>query len=190
MNPLEWWQNIYGEIAPVGHVLREHFHDNWVRFHSLPKSKRYPDTPEENEEILHRHVEVANYLFQREEVIFIYKSRFHVDGDGETQRSQLVGVDLSTQAVLLRAYPGEIALEDDDVFLVRGLKANWMPAYFSEIVRQVANEEEHLISFVSPDSRNIYCPYDGGMDTFSFSTSPAKIDKRFSQWKSARPDGM
>ena len=36
-----FWRNHYGECPPLGHRLRDAFVDRWVRFHSLPESKRY-----------------------------------------------------------------------------------------------------------------------------------------------------
>lgn len=49
------WQQRWPESRPVGHELRTGEHDRWVRFHSLPQSKRYPDSPSEYATLLDRH---------------------------------------------------------------------------------------------------------------------------------------
>ncbi len=37
------WDRRWRECPPFAHWLRDHYPDRWVRFHSLPESKRYPD---------------------------------------------------------------------------------------------------------------------------------------------------
>jgi hypothetical protein len=54
------WADRWGVTPPVGHMLRGR--DTWVRFHSLPESKRYADTTEESDEILRRHHTLLNEL--------------------------------------------------------------------------------------------------------------------------------
>lgn len=58
---LREWRRITGadtpgadEIFPMGHVMRYRCQSNWTRFHALPRSKRYADTPDEMEIILSR----------------------------------------------------------------------------------------------------------------------------------------
>jgi hypothetical protein len=49
------WQQCSPQCPPVAHSLRSYYHERWVRFHSLPGSKRYVDTAEEYATILDRH---------------------------------------------------------------------------------------------------------------------------------------
>ncbi|WP_456695409.1 DUF3885 domain-containing protein [Aeromicrobium sp. P5_D10] len=41
------WQQRWPGVRPVGHELPNNVPDRWVRFHSLPHSKRYAATPSE-----------------------------------------------------------------------------------------------------------------------------------------------
>lgn len=41
---MEIWTTYFSELAPVGHVLRKALPDRWLRVHSLPQSKRYPES--------------------------------------------------------------------------------------------------------------------------------------------------
>lgn len=70
---LEWWKENYGKYAPLGHVLRFQKAEHWVRIHSLPKSKRYPQTNEEYDILLQRHNEVGDYLFNPNEPCILFK---------------------------------------------------------------------------------------------------------------------
>jgi hypothetical protein len=55
------WQARWPQVVPISHLLKEE-NDRWVRFHSLPGSKRYADTPAEYATILHRHNTVLDEL--------------------------------------------------------------------------------------------------------------------------------
>ena len=58
----QFWRDSYGEFPPVTYRLRYEFFDSrWVRFHSLPESKRYPESDTEMEIVLER----ANILADR-----------------------------------------------------------------------------------------------------------------------------
>jgi hypothetical protein len=45
-----------------------------------------------------------------------------------------------------------------------------------------------MLSFVSPTSRNVMCPYDGGFDLFTHSAEPTAMRKTFAEWVSGRDD--
>lgn len=59
---LDAWKRTFGKFAPLGYVCREKLPSRWLRIHSLPKSKRYPQTEAEYRELLRRHNEVATDL--------------------------------------------------------------------------------------------------------------------------------
>lgn len=73
---------------------------------------------------------------------------------------------------------------------VRTLVSKWKPDFFEAAIRVLADGEEVGVSFVSPSTKNIFCPYDGGMDVFAFSISPEELRSRFAGWLSNRPDGL
>ncbi|WP_435828800.1 DUF3885 domain-containing protein [Saccharopolyspora shandongensis] len=41
------WQRRWPLCPPLAAGLKHAYRDRWVRFHSLPGSKRYPDTADE-----------------------------------------------------------------------------------------------------------------------------------------------
>lgn len=49
------WDRRWPGCRPIGHELRSAIADRWVRFHSLPDTKRYATTPDEHAEVLRRH---------------------------------------------------------------------------------------------------------------------------------------
>jgi hypothetical protein len=58
------WTEHWGEALPISYRLRDQFGDRWVRFHSLPQSKRYPDGELEFEVLLGRHNAVIHELVE------------------------------------------------------------------------------------------------------------------------------
>ncbi|MFC7384137.1 DUF3885 domain-containing protein [Sphaerisporangium rhizosphaerae] len=64
----ERWQANWLDCPPVGHELKRFHGSRWVRFHSLPESKRYADTPAEYEILPRRHNTVLSELFEGQEV--------------------------------------------------------------------------------------------------------------------------
>ena len=59
-----WWQAAFDGCPPIGHRLRARFATRrWIRFHSLPGSKRYATDEAEYAELLHRHDAIATALF-------------------------------------------------------------------------------------------------------------------------------
>jgi hypothetical protein len=59
---LRRWEEHWPDCPPIGYELRCE-RDRWVRFHSLPESKRYPDTEDEWAIVLDRYNTVLDELF-------------------------------------------------------------------------------------------------------------------------------
>lgn len=190
MNPFDWWKSNFGEYVPLGFVLRNQKESNWVRIHSLPNSKRYPESADEYKELLRRHNDIANYLFQQDELCYLFKSDTFFPEIENEETPSLNGIDFMSESAVWAQYPSEIPREDDDLFKVWCAPVFWKPSNFEALVRSVADEELFGISIVSTRSMNVYCPYDGGADILSFSQSVETVRGMFSEWLSARSDGL
>jgi len=189
-DPLAWWRSEFGSIAPVGHALRQYLHSNWTRFHSLPESKRYPESEDEVIELLKRHVRVADELFTSGEPLYVFQSRYPVSRRELKETHSVAGRQLREANLMLQVNPGALATEDDNVLVTRALVTTWRPDFYDRLVREVASEQECLVALAAPGSKNVYCPYDGGMDIFTFSVTPAALEKKFPTWLSQRPDKL
>ncbi|MFJ9372236.1 hypothetical protein [Streptomyces sp. NPDC101455] len=49
------WRERWLSGPPVAHTFRSTYADRWVRFHSLPGSKRYPEYEDGYAIVRHRH---------------------------------------------------------------------------------------------------------------------------------------
>lgn len=189
MSPLDWWVENYGKYTPAGFVLRAQLTDHWVRVHSLPQSKRYPETPIEYETLIQRHDELTKFLFAPGEECVLFKStRFWPEDGLPPEKPILSGFELADEYVTLAQYPEELPIEHDDIYCVGYSLVTWKPAKFSSLVTAVADEETYGVAVVSMSTKNIYCPYDGGADIFVFNRSPEVVRTHFKEWLSSRAD--
>ncbi len=186
IEPLSWWVSEFTEIVPVGHVLRPCLFDNWTRFHSLPESKRYAEDEVEYAEILRRHLAVGNEIFEPGEQIYVFQSRLAKGKKSEKRATFLAGRQLRQKIIKIPSQQPE----NDDQYCVRSLITTWIPDFFNMLNRQLADWIESNVTFVSPRTKNIYCPYDGGMDVFTFSMPPASLEEKFKSWMSTREDRL
>ncbi|MFD9421044.1 hypothetical protein ACFWC9_41325 [Streptomyces goshikiensis] len=67
----ELWQRRWPSCPPVGYKLRDPYRDVWVRFHSLPESKRYADDESDYTVVLERYNTVLDELFAGADVYVI-----------------------------------------------------------------------------------------------------------------------
>jgi hypothetical protein len=67
----EIWQERMGERTPLAHEFVTEHRERWVRFHSLPESKRYASDQAERRTILERHYTVLGELFGDEDVVLM-----------------------------------------------------------------------------------------------------------------------
>jgi hypothetical protein len=72
------WDDGWSETPPLAFLLRSAYPDRWVRFHSLPASKRYAETEAERAEILSRHHAVLDALGPSSR-LFVISTRFASD---------------------------------------------------------------------------------------------------------------
>ena len=188
-DPLAWWQAAFGDVPPRGHLLRPALADRWVRFHSLPQPPRHADSEAEHAEIQARHLAVAASLFDAREPLYVYRSHTLERRLRGKARHRVAGRQLRDAVVRLPAVPSQ-DLDEDDQMNVRALVTTWKPDFFEASVRLLADWEEVGVAFVSPATRNIFCPYDGGMDVFVHSTTPAALRTRFAAWLPTTPSGL
>lgn len=186
-DPLVWWQSEFGDIAPRGHLLRGAVGDRWVRFHSLPDGKRYAETEDEHLELQRRHLAVATALFTAGEPLYVFRAHEAEARLRGKARHQLAGRQFREAVAVL---PNGAQTDDAEHHYVRALVTRWKPDFFEAAIRLLADWREVGVSWVSPATRNILCPYDGGMDVFTFSVAPMELRSRFAAWGSTRSDGL
>lgn len=186
-----YWDNNYPNSLPIGHELKHSFNERWFRIHSLPESKRYAETHEEEEIILERQNEIISDVFGQGQEFYILIGLYTNDLATEQYLDEL-NWDLFEHVVdipLHKVRPDEYE-EDPTFYQVFLSKEVWRTDKHNELLLKLANDEIRA-TFISTQNGRIINPYDGGADIILENTTTMEAFKRrYSNWLSEREDGM
>lgn len=184
-----FWTENFGDALPVASALKSKFQERWFRIHTLPNSKRYPDSEFEYNEILGRHNKVLDDLFLSEERFILVSCGF--SRNAEPVRSPKIK-EIGFQQIFWKT----IRLDDEETreetychFFIDYV--DWKVGLLDSLFRLIANDEISEIMLVSVEGNFVYHPYDGGADLIlkdSFTRDSYK--QKYVHWLSARPDGL
>jgi hypothetical protein len=179
----EGWKRNWPDSDSVGSWPRGH-QDRWVRFHSLPESKRYADSPEEYVEIIRRHRTVLAELsvtVAPEDLVVIARDWGPRDLATGWSKTHLPG-----------AWPWQRHEADDPEF---GFEYLWVctgltDSQLDALLTAAADDQAHVI-LAEPALTWLYCPYDGGADVIlPDKTTRDILRDRHTDWLSALPSGL
>ncbi|MEV0743290.1 hypothetical protein AB0I51_46950 [Streptomyces sp. NPDC050549] len=174
----------------MAHELCAAYSDRWVRFHSLPGSKRYPETEDEYAVVLHRYNTVLDELFEGTDVHVVTVAwSWGPDGPEDPPRRREVHPEGSLWTTL--------AHEDDpdpELHSYTHLYADrrpWRPGTVDAILREVADDVLGGVIIGDSGLTRIHHPYDGGADVIA--TSPEARDRlreSHRDWLPRTPSGL
>jgi hypothetical protein len=185
------WQRCFPDCPPLAHHLRIRFADCWVRFHSLPGSKRYPEAAAEYATILERHNRILGELARPGQLVVLLTTGYSESREPVRPEPQLQALDPGAVPWRTVAMHETDGFPDPSYWHVFASEREWRPGGFDAIIRLIADEVLVNVMMVAPDCRWLLHPYDGGMDVFT--ESPAARDQLkavHSEWLSARRDGL
>jgi hypothetical protein len=190
-----YWDNEYPNSPPLAHWVLEIYRNRWVRFHSLPESKRYAENDDETRIILERHNAVIGGLVQTDSPLVLLTSGWSVDKEPVREHDQrLLEADAESRPWL--SVPiHEVEKEEDDseprychLFMSNW---RWRPGVLDEVLRLVADDVISNVMILSTAQKVLYHPYDGGADVVLDSRDHRdRLKERYSEWLSPRPNGM
>lgn len=171
------WRERWGSDAePFGWWLRGG--PTWIRFHSLPESKRYADTVIESAEILSRHTILIQELAGPEYDRLVIIAAENWSDSGE-------------QLWVKNAFPDAIQWReeryDEEVYSFSAVWVSFGPirlCHLSPVLQRIANGEIEGVLITDETLDWLYCPYDGGADVLARS----KVERE--QLKNAHPDWL
>lgn len=180
----EAWLSRWGG-SPIAYELRDRHADRWVRFHSLPASKRYAETEEEYGVLLDRHHTVLAEL-GTDDGLFVIVGCFedaegHVSPDPRTPPGAVPWLrvepdDRSSFVIPLHLYAGTSAHDR---------------AALDPLLRGVADDELGYVIITPRDLRWLYHPYDGGADIIAPTAHErGALKVRHHDWLPAHPGGL
>ncbi|WP_340698033.1 DUF3885 domain-containing protein [Cellulosimicrobium funkei] len=182
----ELWEHRWPGVEPLGHVLRVEHPDRWVRFHSLPESKRCAENATDDEEIVRRHRTVLHELLGSAD-----SRAFH--------GVYVVGVDWDwrdlaagwTKRRLPGAWPWRSSTPDgDDAPQYFWAVSDRSPQEIDALLLGAADDQCHIV-IGAHDLSWLYCPYDGGADVLLPTESERDtLRERRTDWLSPHPGGL
>jgi hypothetical protein len=170
------WHDHYPCLLPIRNLLNgRNFPSRWMRIHSLPLSKRYPDTKEEWDILLDRQNRLINHLVPQETPVqwvinlierdnYLFKS-FNLAPLGVFQEAE-----------------GE---PEYDSFI---LETTWENDPRNPLLLMIADETLRAF-MIAPDC--LIAPYDGGVDVILKDPHTCyALRRQFKDWLSKRADGL
>ncbi|MER5705101.1 hypothetical protein ABT023_24560 [Micromonospora sp. NPDC002296] len=185
------WEQSWPECPPFGHWLGGHYPDRWVRFHSLPGSKRYPDNENEYTIVLDRHYTTLSELGPGAALLVVTSE--WTESPASTpqrwpRRSEVAPSAWHWQTLL---EDPEEAPEYRSYTQLHAETIPWRPGTIDVLLRAVADYELANVLLAPTDLRWLYHPYDGGADVIL--PTPEQRDALKAQhqdWLSEHPSGL
>lgn len=177
------WQQHWPDCPPVGYKLRDPYRDVWVRFHSLPESKRYAENENEYAVVLGRYNAVLDELFAGGDV-YVITPVWTTEADVPPLRPDAT----YWQSLLVENDPDPELRTYCHLFAAR---RPWRYGCLDELLRDIADEKVAGVLVTDMQMRRIHHPYDGGADVFL--TTPEERDltrERHANWLSSSPSGL
>ncbi len=182
-----FWKQNFADALPLGYMLRQHIGERWIRFHSLPNSKRYPDSPDDYATLLRRANALADNVFHRAEACWLVISR----PDGES--ADIADIEARLAAPLARSYRWVDDLGGGDLveWGTSAVPCVWRAGRFDPLLRRIGDGDAYGVIWVAQKSGAIFAPYDGGSDIFvADQAERQRLRREFSDWLSPRRDGL
>ena len=186
------WVRFHQGYTPLRWLLRNEGLENWIRFHSLPQSKRYAETDDEQATILARQNILAAEVLGTAACWLVQAS--WTAGPG--------GEDLAHRYWPIEEYGLEYAFEVDDddeddfdveaasPWRIHAAKTVWSRGQFDRLLLAIADDKVGPILWMGSDGA-IFTPYDGGVDLFLPSIRTlARLRHRYSDWLPNNPLGL
>ncbi|MET7337073.1 hypothetical protein [Nonomuraea sp. NPDC005650] len=155
------WRSHWPDCPPIGYELSFDA-DCWVRFHSLPESKRHADTESEYQTILHRHNTVLTEMFAGQEV-YVTTVTYVMD-EGFTDPVAFDAHALNPGSRLWTRMRENDDSEPVCTMHVHVGRQRWKPYILDPLLRAVADYLCNGVIIMDTDMRRLYHPYDGGAD--------------------------
>jgi hypothetical protein len=175
-----WFQHPFCDVFSLAHLMRAVYPEYWLRIHSLPESKRYPESSAEREIVFERHSRFGAALLGDRAPCLVIQSRFNGFPRTEELMPELAWTPIH-----------RVKENEDDAWDSWVAHTNWDASAFRTLLLAMADDREAHIAFVSEVTDCVFTPYDGGADGFSFDTALLRrLSDKFAPWRSAHPLGL
>ncbi len=188
------WAAAWGDCRPLSYELRSCLEDRWVRFHSLPGSKRYAGDEREHAEVLRRHQVVLGGLLWHEpgdggEEILVVSASWSASPEPANRDPGLTSV---MPAAYWTSVLTDASIPGDEIWTHLWASASRLPGDdLTRLLRLAADDETAGVIITSAAMSWLYAPCDGGADVIAATSQHRdELRHRHQHWLSAHPAGL
>lgn len=186
----KFWGAEFEDFVPEAYNLKHKFRNRWVRFHSLPESKRYPENEYEYLEVLRRHNVLLQKLCGNESRLFVVVPEYSEESAPAQPETKLQEL-FSTGKHWWTLHQHEADANYESYWHLHASEVKFTGDELDSLFRMVANDEVGNVLIVCPGTRIVYHPYDGGADVVLASTQERdRLKEQLREWLSSHPDGL
>lgn len=192
---LDLWPSFFPDCEPVAHHLRKAFPSRWVRFHSLPESKRYPADESELATVLGRQNCMLEELAGRNSQVILLTTEYSwspcmIEMSQSGRESRRFDEDAKPwRTVPMHEQEGDS--EHPCYWHIFAYERAWSPGVLDSILTLVAEDRISDVMILHPGCEWLFHPYDGGMDLLlETSSARDRIKSNHAAWLSPRSDGL
>lgn len=177
---------------PVGYRLRQDGAANWIRFHSMPGSKRYAESDEERRVILQRQNALAAEALGAGPC-WLVQAHWEMP-EGVVDLAEANEPFAATRDWGLK--PAFEMTEPDgeggaDLWRVHAGRTQWVEARFDDLLTAIAEERAGPTLWMAEETGAVFAPYDGGVDLFLAEAAQVEaLRARHAGWLSAHTEGL
>jgi hypothetical protein len=197
------WDTIFPGTQPIGYLFRELYPERWVRFHSLPESKRYAENRAEYTEIFSRQNQILPELIKSQEIILLTTTssisasphRIKREGRGYLSKRAKKLARLDPHAKFWRTVAMRAHEDIDEPWTyywhIFASQRTFTEGCIDPILALAADFVEENVFILSPNDSWLFLPYDGGVDVILPSTWERDCLKdRYKTWLSKESSGL
>lgn len=189
---LQAWRRFYPGEHPDATILLRHGVRHWVRFHSLPQSKRYAENECEQLIILRRQNVLADQVLGSQPC-WLVQTHYLTSQPGTDFTSGQDWFAVTRDWGLQPIHTFADVDEDDEpprIWRTYAGLTSWLAGKFDDWLLRIADDMEAPTLWMSATSGAIFAPYDGGVDIFTTEEQRDVLRRTFQSWLSSHPEGL
>lgn len=183
-----YWTDEYPGSPPIGFELRARYSQRWLRIHSLPLSKRYPQNDAEKLEVLRRHNAVLDKLLRPRNGFILLSTGY--SEESSTVLPHLLQVDpvLGQESRYAFTVKSDVGSPYWHFFITN---QEWQTGCLDGLLTRIATDAIADVLVIGQKQQFIYAPYDGGADIIvRDSQTQTEMRALFASWLSTTDGGL
>lgn len=183
------WSESFDDLAPLAYELKHLLSERWVRFHSLPDSKRYPENELEYAEVLSRYNKILKEHFGLNTELYVVIAEYSESQTPSKPEKNLR--KLFRNAEYWRTLERHEEFGDGFYWHLHVASLTYSGYELNALLRLIANFEVSNCFVIAENSRSLFHPYDSGSDNILPSSEERdRLKEKYANWLSSHPKGF